>query len=68
MHRRGFLRGAALTAGSGFATAALAQSQMPDPPGTTPPPRNWDDPTLVVYPDPAMEVFDARFKKYTAWS
>ncbi|MBV9778198.1 MAG: SMP-30/gluconolactonase/LRE family protein [Acetobacteraceae bacterium] len=66
MHRRGFLRGAAVTAGSGFATAALAQSQTPDPPGTTPPPRNWDDPTLVVYPDPAMEVFDARFKKYIA--
>ena len=34
--------------------------------GTTPPPRDWRDPTTVLYPDPAMEVFDQRFKKYIA--
>jgi gluconolactonase len=72
MQRRSFLRGAAATVGSVGAvsvsqTAALAQqSSKSDPAGTTPPPRDWDDPTLVVYPDPAMEVFDPRFKKYVA--
>ncbi len=40
----------------------LAQS---DPPGTTPPPRDWDDPSTALYPDPAFEVFDKRFAKYS---
>jgi gluconolactonase len=68
MQRRSFMRGAAAAAGSIGATAALAQSNpnLPDPAGTTPPPRNWDHPDLVVYPDPSMEVFDPRFKKYVA--
>ena len=34
--------------------------------GTTPPPRDWPDPTTVLYTDPAMEVFGQRFKKYVA--
>jgi gluconolactonase len=66
MHRRAFLQTAALTAaGSLAATSALA-NQMPDPPGTTPPPRNWNEPATVAYPDPAFEVFDPRFNKYQA--
>lgn len=66
MHRRNFLWSAAAALGSAGATSALAQSSSSDPAGTTPPPRDWDDPSLVVYPDPAMEVFDPRFKKYIA--
>ncbi len=66
MNRRSMLRGAALAAGSALASTAFAQTGKPDPEGTAPPPRNWDDPSLVVYPDPAMEVFDERFKKYIA--
>ncbi len=66
MHRRNFLWSAAAALGSAGATSALAQSSTPDPAGTTPPPRDWEDPSLVVYPDPAMEVFDPRFKKYIA--
>lgn len=63
MNRRVFLGGAAATAvGSLAATTASAQSHA-DPPGTTPPPRNWYDPATVTYPDPAMESFDPRFKK-----
>ena len=68
MQRRNLLRGAA-AAGVGMAAAVPALAQSPstaDPKGTLPPPRDWDDPTLVVYPDPAMEVFDPRFKKYIA--
>ena len=64
MHRRSFLQTAAATAVGSFATpSALARTQ-PDPPGSTPPPRNWNDPASVVYPDPAIEAFDPRFRKY----
>ncbi|HEX4268513.1 MAG TPA: SMP-30/gluconolactonase/LRE family protein [Steroidobacteraceae bacterium] len=64
MNRRSFLNAAAAAAvGSVAATPALARSQS-DPPGTTPPPRNWNDPASVAYPDPAIEAFDSRFKKY----
>ncbi len=68
MERRSFLSGAAAATAGSVAAAATARAQTAtgDPAGTTPPPRNWDDPTLVVYPDPAMEVFDPRFKKYVA--
>ena len=67
MDRRGFLRTAAAAAigSAASATAATAASQ-PDPEGTTPPSRNWTDPTTVIYPDPAFEVFDKRFAKYNA--
>lgn len=64
MNRRSFLNAAAATAvGSVAATSALGRSQS-DPPGTTPPPRDWSDPASVAYPDPAIEAFDPRFKKY----
>lgn len=68
VERRMFLRTAAVAAlGGAAATSALAQSESPaDPPGTTPPPRDWSDPATVVYPDPAVEVFDPRFAKYGA--
>jgi len=67
LERRNLLRGAAATAvGTAFATSALAQQSPTDPPGTTPPPRNWNDPSTVIYPDPAFEVFDKRFAKYNA--
>jgi gluconolactonase len=63
MDRRLFLRSTTATAvGALAATTAFAQSNS-DPRGTTPPVRNWNDPTTVVYPDPAMESFDPRFKK-----
>lgn len=64
MNRRSFLNAAAATAvGSVAAASALARSQA-DPPGNPPPPRDWNDPASVVYPDPAIEAFDPRFKKY----
>ncbi len=66
MHRRSFLQSAAATAVGSVAVAvgpALARPQS-DPPGTTPPPRDWNDPASVVYPDPAIEAFDPRFGKY----
>ena len=64
MNRRSFLSTAAATAaGVVTATSALARSQS-DPPGSTPPPRDWSDPASVTYPDPAIEVFDPRFRKY----
>lgn len=64
MNRRSFLNVATATAiGSVAATSALARSQS-DPPGTPPPPRDWNDPASVTYPDPAIEAFDPRFKKY----
>lgn len=59
MDRRGFLRSAAVAAGSLAAAPAWA-GQMPDPKGTTPPPRNWNDPASAPYPDPAFEIFDKR--------
>jgi gluconolactonase len=66
MNRRAFFQSAAATAvGSLAASSALAQSKA-DPPGTTPPPRNWNKPATVIYPDPAFEVFDPRFAKYSA--
>jgi gluconolactonase len=64
MNRRSFLNAAAAAAvGSVAATSALARPQS-DPPGTTPPPRDWTHPASVSYPDPAIEAFDARFKQY----
>jgi len=69
LDRRNLLRGAAVTAvGSALAGSAVAQNlnpNQPDPPGTTPPPRDWGE-VIEPYPDPAMEVFDPRFKKYNA--
>ena len=67
VERRTFLRNAATAAFAAAAAPALAQPKpAPDPAGTTPPPRDWNDPTTVVYPDPAVEVFDPRFAKYGA--
>jgi len=64
MDRRNFLRGAAATSiGALAATAAVAQGS--DPAGTTPPPRDWNDPSTAIYPDPAFEIFDPRFAKYS---
>ena len=64
MNRRSFLNTAAVAAvGSVAASSALARTQS-DPPGTSPPPRDWNDPASVVDPDPAIEAFDPRFKKY----
>jgi|BEDMetMinimDraft_2_1075160.scaffolds.fasta_scaffold01993_1 gluconolactonase len=65
MDRRQLLRGTA--AGLAALAAALPGARAEgDPKGTIPPPRNWDDPTTVLYPDPAFEVFDKRFAKYNA--
>jgi gluconolactonase len=68
LQRRDLLRGAAAAAavGATFMRSASAQESTRDPPGTTPPPRDWDNPATVVYPDPAFEVFDQRFAKYNA--
>ncbi len=65
MNRRGFLQSAAAAAGSLAAAPALAK-QVPDPQGTTPPPRNWADPASAAYPDAAFEVFDPRMIKLSA--
>ena len=60
MNRRDFLHAAAAaTVGSAITAPALAK-QMPDPKGTTPPPRDWYDPASAVEPDPAFEAFDPR--------
>jgi gluconolactonase len=72
LDRRHLLRTAAAGAvGAAFATSAGAQPMapnpnLPDPPGTTPPPRHWNEFPLEVYPDPAFEIFDKRFEKYSA--
>jgi gluconolactonase len=67
VERRSLLRG--LGAGAvglaGLAVGGPARAQS-DPAGTMPPPRDWNDPTTVIYPDPAFEVFDPRFAKYNA--
>jgi len=64
MNRRSFLNAAAATAvGSVAAGSAWARAQS-DPPGSSPPPRDWKDPASVPYPDPAIEAFDPRFNKY----
>ena len=65
MDRRFFIRAAAATAATTIAAPVLAQG-MADPPGTTPPPRDWNDPSTALYPDPAFEIFDKRFAKYSA--
>src|ERR1700727_2784784 len=66
MDRRHFLRAAAVAAVSSVAaTPAFAQGATSDPPGTMPPPRDWNDPSTAIYPDPAFEVFDKRFAKYS---
>jgi gluconolactonase len=66
MDRRHFLRAAAATAASSVTTVpALTQGNMSDPPGTVPPPRDWKDPSTAIYPDPAFEIFDERFAKYS---
>lgn len=66
LERRHLLRTAAVSAvGAAFATSASAQNaNLPDPPGTPPPPRDWAEP-IVPYPDPAFEIFDPRGKKYS---
>jgi len=67
MDRRLFLRGAAAAAATSLAALpAMAQGSMSDPPGTMPPARNWNDPSTAIYPDPAFEIFDKRFAKYSA--
>jgi gluconolactonase len=66
MNRRNFLRSAAAVAAGSLAAAPALAKQMPDPPGTTPPPRDWHESNSVVYPDPAFEVFDPRFAKLNA--
>lgn len=60
MNRRFFMRAAMATAA--LPVAAKAQS---DPAGTMPPPRDWNDPSTAIYPDPAFEIFDKRFAKYS---
>src|ERR1700729_2786542 len=66
MDRRNFLRSAAVMAASSVAAVpALSQTNIPDPPGTMPPLRDWSDPSTAIYPDPAFEVFDPRFAKYS---
>ncbi len=66
MDRRNFLRAAAAAAASSVAAVpALAQGSTSDPPGTMPPARDWNDPSTTIYPDPAFEVFDPRFAKYS---
>src|ERR1700691_6423929 len=67
MDRRHFLRSAAVAAASsGAVVPALAQTNIADPPGTMPPARDWNDPSTAIYPDPAFEIFDPRFAKYSA--
>ena len=66
MDRRHFLRAAAVTAASSVATVpAFAQGNMSDPPGAVPPSRDWKDPSTAIYPDPAFQIFDKRFAKYS---
>jgi gluconolactonase len=64
LDRRHLLRAAAATTvGAALAGAARAQNaNLPDPPGTTPPSRDWNEP-ITPYPDPAFEIFDARARK-----
>jgi gluconolactonase len=65
--RRELLRAATATAvGCAFALPAAAQQSPGDPAGTTPPARDWTDPSTTLYPDAAFEVFDPRFAKYNA--
>ena len=64
MNRRSFLNSAAATAVGSLAAGSALARVPPDPTGSTPPPRDWNDPASVVYPDPAIEAFDLRFKKY----
>jgi hypothetical protein len=60
------LRSAAVAAASSIAAVpALAQGSASDPPGTMPPSRDWNDPSTAIYPDPAFEIFDPRFAKYS---
>ena len=67
MNRRDFLQSAATAAAVGSLAAAPALAkQMPDPPGTPPPPRNWQDPASAPYPDAAFEVFDPRMVALSA--
>ena len=67
MHRRAFLQTAAMGAVGSLAAGSALANQMPDPAGTTPPPRNWNE-SITLYPDPNFEVFDPRFKKYNAYT
>ena len=64
MERRIFMRSAVAAVAASMAAGSASAQQDADPPGTTPPPRNWNDPATVAYPDPAVEQFDPRFKKY----
>ena len=49
MNRRGFLQSTAATIGSVAAAPVLAK-QVPDPQGTAPPTRNWEDPASAPIP------------------
>jgi len=62
MNRRGLIRATAGVAAAAIATPAFAQS---DPKGVMPPIRDWNDPSTAIYPDPAFEIFDKRFGKYS---
>ena len=62
LNRRTLLSGAAFGAVGGLAArSALAAPSIPS--GALPPARDWRDPASVSYPDPAIEVFDPRFKR-----
>jgi gluconolactonase len=64
MDRRSFLNTAAIGAVGSLAARAVSARPQSDPPGSRPPPRDWSDPASVAYPDPAIEAFDPRFRKY----
>jgi gluconolactonase len=58
------LNTAAVTAAGSLAAGSVLARPRADPPGSVPPPRDWNDPASTVYPDTAIEAFDPRFKKY----
>jgi SMP-30/Gluconolactonase/LRE-like region len=67
LERRDLFRGAAaLTIGTLAGSAFAQEKPEGDPKGTTPPPRDWNDPATTPYPDAAFEVFDKRFGAYNA--
>jgi hypothetical protein len=67
VNRRDFLGSAATAAALGSLAGSPAMAkQMSDPLGTTPPPRNWQDPASAPYPNAAFEVFDPRMISLSA--
>jgi len=66
MNRRAFLHSAAATTAASLLVSPASANSAGDPPGTAPPPRDWNNPASVIYPDPAFESFDPRFDKYNA--